>query len=93
VGRRGGKQLRGSRQCVSERCVAPQDKWTPLHKAARAGHAAVVEKLLAAKADTEAQDRVRGEGGLEIRIGGALGQNAAFGCDPVFSLHFVVFQS
>ena len=39
---------------------APQEKKTPLHRAAEFGHAAVVEKLLAAGADKEAKDAVRG---------------------------------
>ena len=35
----------------------------PLHMAAFFGHAAVVEQLLAAGAEKEAQDEVRGGGG------------------------------
>ena len=38
----------------------PQDGGTPLHLAASKGRAAIVEKLLAAKANTEAKIRVRG---------------------------------
>ena len=42
---------------------ATQDEDTPLHCAASKGHAAVAEQLLAAKADVEAKDKVRGQGG------------------------------
>ena len=41
-------------------CRVPQDGCTPLHLAAEKGHAAVVEALLAAEADKDAADRVRG---------------------------------
>jgi ankyrin repeat protein len=39
-----------------------QDGWTPLHQAALAGHAEVVQMLLDAEADTEAKHAVRGAG-------------------------------
>ena len=39
---------------------APQDEDTPLHLAASCGRAAVVEKLLAAGADKDAKNAVRG---------------------------------
>ena len=37
----------------------PQHGYTPLHLAVSNGHAAVVEKLLAMGANTEAKDKVR----------------------------------
>ena len=62
--REGCTHLRsGERGGVPDRCRAPQIGWTPLHWAAEKGHAAVVEKLLAAQADKEAKDMVRGQGG------------------------------
>ena len=48
---------------------APQGGETPLHRAARAGHAAVAGQLLAAKADVEAKDEVRGQEECGVRIG------------------------
>ena len=39
---------------LPERCHSPQGGQTPLHRAAQHGHAAVVEQLLAAGADTAA---------------------------------------
>ena len=42
---------------------------TPLHLAAKIGHATVVEQLLAAKADVEAKGMVRGQGGCGTRVG------------------------
>ena len=59
--------MRGERRCLPDRCRAPQFGRTPLHRAAIAGHAAVVEQLLAAKADVEAKDGVRGWG---LGVGG-----------------------
>ena len=49
--------------CLSERCLAPQYGDTPLLLAAKEGHPAVVEKILEAKVDTEAKDKVRRQGG------------------------------
>ena len=46
-----------------DRCRATQNGSTPLHWAAEKGHAAVVERLLAAQADKDAKNEVRGEGG------------------------------
>ena len=60
--RRGCTVLRGERGCLPDRCRAPQDGWTPLHHAAYEGRAAVVEQLLAAKADVAAKNNVRGAG-------------------------------
>jgi len=51
---RGGAWLTG--------CRVPQIGRTPLHLAAEKGHAAVAGALLAAKADKEAKDEVRGVG-------------------------------
>ena len=56
-----GAWLTGSR--------VPQFEKTPLHLAAEDGHAAVVGALLAAKADKEAKDWVRG-GAVAGRVGG-----------------------
>ena len=58
------------RLCLIERCRAAQNGYTPLHLAAVKGHAAVVEQLLAAGADTEAKDVVSGEwaGGCQMRM-------------------------
>ena len=55
------KHLRGARGCLPERYCAPQDGNTPLHLAADAGHAAVVEKLLAVGADKDAKASVIGD--------------------------------
>ena len=41
-------------------CRVPQRGDTPLYMAAEKGHAAVVEALLAAEADKDATDEVRG---------------------------------
>ena len=56
----GAHALRRERVCVPERSRAPQDGNTPLHVAVANGHAAVLEKLLAARAATDPTDRVRG---------------------------------
>ena len=53
--------MRGERGYLPDRCRAPQVGRTPLHEAAEKGHAAVAGLLLAAKADVEAKDRVRGQ--------------------------------
>jgi len=54
--------LRRERGCLPDRCPAPQYGETPLYRAALEGHAAVVVQLLAAGAETEAKDMVRGQG-------------------------------
>ena len=54
--------MRGERGCLTDRCRAPQET-TALHCAATYGNAAVVELLLAAKADVAAKNEVRGQGG------------------------------
>jgi len=63
---------------VPERCRAPQNGCTPLHVAAGKGHAAVVEKLLAAGAATHATDEVRREGGCGTRIGADRGATCTY---------------
>ena len=55
--------MRGERGCLPDRCRAPQNGGTPLHLAAAEGHAAVAGQLLAAKADVEAKDNGREQGG------------------------------
>ena len=59
----GRRHLRGERGCLPDRCRAPQRGRTPLHLAADEGHAAVVGQLLAAKADMETKNHVKGQGG------------------------------
>ena len=56
-----GGKLRGGRVGVPDLCRSPQSEDTPMHYAAGQGHAAVVEKLLAAGAKLEAKGQVRGE--------------------------------
>ena len=58
-----GRTHCGERGCLSDRYRAPQDRRTSLHWAAEGGHAGVVEQLLAAGANTEAKDYVRGQKG------------------------------
>ena len=63
AGNGGGRtHLRGERDVLSERCRAPQHRNTPLHRAAKGGHAEVVEQLLAAGAAKDAKNAVRGVG-------------------------------
>jgi hypothetical protein len=60
----------------------PQSGTTPLHMAAEEGHAAVVGALLAAKADKEAKDQVRG-GGMQGESGaGRCGMGSRPMCGP-----------
>ena len=64
-GGRGRTYLRGEEGgYLPERCHAPQEGQTPLHHAAKNGHAAVVEQLLAVGAAADAKDKVRGGGGM-----------------------------
>ena len=53
--------MRGEKRCLPDRCRAPQEGKT--HWATMVGHAAVAELLLAAGADLEAKNTVKGEGG------------------------------
>lgn len=57
---RGRKHLRREKGCPPECCRVPQRGDTPLHLAAHYGSVGVVEQLLAAGADQEAKDEVRG---------------------------------
>ena len=50
--------MRGERGYLSDRSCAPQYEYAPLYLAVERGHAAVVEKLLAAGADMKANDQV-----------------------------------
>ena len=59
----GRTHLRRERGCLPDRCPAPQLGYTPLHLAVEGGHAEVVEQLLAARADVEAKNQVKWEGG------------------------------
>jgi hypothetical protein len=49
-------------------CTVRQDKWTPLHWAARNGHKEIVVALLEGGADIEAKDDVRGCNGRRILL-------------------------
>ena len=62
--------MRRERVCLIERCLAPQNALTPLHKAAVNGYVAEVEQLLVAEADKEAKDVVSGQrgGGCQMRM-------------------------
>ena len=75
---RGRRHSRGKRGCLAERCRVPQEGATPLHAAAGGGHTAVVELLLAAGADKEAQDEVRGGGVVECGYEGKRGHRQLF---------------
>ena len=55
--------MRGEGRRLPDCCRSPQNGKTPLHLAVTNGNASVVEQLLAAKADMEAKDKVRGQGG------------------------------
>ena len=62
----------------------PQDEGTPLHAAAITGRAAVVEKLLAAGADTEAKNYVRmAEGTGDADREGLGGAKRSVACYPL----------
>jgi hypothetical protein len=54
----------GEKGCLPEHCHTPQEQVesekTPLNAAAAGGHVAVAEKPLAAGADKNAKDEVRG---------------------------------
>ena len=54
---------------LPERCRAPQDGETPLHRAARGGYAAVVEQLLAAGADVDGVNATM-DMSVEVRVRG-----------------------
>ena len=60
---RGRTHLHGERGCLPDRCPAPQIGRTPLHYAAIYSYAAVMEQLLAAGAEKDARNNVRGGGG------------------------------
>ena len=55
--------MRGERGFLSDLCPAPQDGYTPLHFAVIHARALVAGQLLAAKADVDAKNQVRGQGG------------------------------
>ena len=58
----GAHALRRERVCVPKRCRGPQDGDTPLHLAAATNQSSVVQRLLDAKAATDATNKVRGKG-------------------------------
>ena len=58
--------------------LPPQDKSTPLHRAAYQGHEAAARLLLEARADTNAKANVSGGGG--VGLSWALEQRADIGC-------------
>ena len=70
--------------CLIERGRAPQNGQPPLILASWHGHATVVEKLLAAGADTDAKTEVRRAGDQGCRKGRVEGQHATCGGICVF---------
>ena len=72
--------MRGERRCLPDRCRAPQDGMTPLLLAVAHDNASVVGQLLAAKADVEAKDTVRGQGGCGTWIGKGRGAARTSSC-------------
>ena len=56
------QHLCADRGCPPEFFLETQEGRTPLHWAAREGHVAVVEQLLAARAEKDTVDQVSGEG-------------------------------
>ena len=85
----GRTHLRGARRCLTDRCRAPQVGNTPLHLAARNGHATVVKQLLAAGAVKDAKTKVRSAGDVGCRWCGVEGRHAAWWGILAFWLLFV----
>ena len=75
---------------LPERYRLPQNKNTPLHLATMGGHAAVVEKLLAEGADTEAKGTVRG-GVRDADRDGSRGKKQSF-VSSAFLVAFLFFS-
>ena len=78
--------------CPPESYRAPQDGCTPLLLAAKGGHLVVAQQLVAAEADKEARDKVRGEGGRGLRIGKELRGNTQLLVPSCFLIAFLLFS-
>ena len=55
------EQVKAAAFTVHSQCSGSQDGITPLHIASKSGHSAVVDQLIAGKADVGAKDHVRNQ--------------------------------